>query len=78
MSHYRIIPDRVEPGRPYRGQLVACPGCGSSFVFCRSENAAIDACGFETYTFACEECGASLSAIVDPLDETLLITRTDA
>ncbi len=76
MSHYRIIPDHTEPGQPYSGQRVACPECGSSFVFCRSEHAAIDACGFESYAFACEECRASLSGIVDPLDETLLITKT--
>jgi hypothetical protein len=75
MSHYRIIPERAEPGKPYSGQVVACPGCGASFVFCRSEHATIDACGFESYTFGCGECKASLAGIVDPFDETLLITE---
>ena len=73
MSHYRIIPDRPEPGKPYRAQPVACP-----FAFCRSENPVIDACGFESYTFACKECGASLSGIVDPFDNALLITEMAA
>jgi len=74
MSHYRIIPGRAEPGKPYRAQPVACPGCGAHFTFCRSEHPFIDACGFESYTFACKECGAALSGIVDPFDDALLIT----
>jgi hypothetical protein len=55
-----------------------CPGCGAGFAFCRSENPVIDACGFESYTFACKECGASLSGIVDPFDNALLITEMAA
>jgi hypothetical protein len=78
MSHYRIISDRAEPGKPYRAQPVACPGCGARFAFCRSEHPVIDACGFESYTFACKECGAPLSGIVDPFDDALLITEMAA
>jgi hypothetical protein len=78
MSHYRILPDRAESGKPYRAQPVACPGCGARFAFCRSEHPLIDACGFETYSFACKECRASLSGIVDPLDDALLITEIAA
>jgi len=54
------------------------PGCGARFAFCRSEHPVIDACGFESYTFACKECGASLSGIVDPFDDALLITEMAA
>jgi hypothetical protein len=57
---------------------VACPGCGAHFAFCRSEYPFIDACGFESYTFACKECGAALSGIVDPFDDALLITEMAA
>jgi hypothetical protein len=78
MSYSRIIPGRPEPGKPFRAQPVACPSCGARFTFCRSENPAIDACGFESYTFACKECGASLSGIVDPLGDALLITESTA
>jgi hypothetical protein len=78
MSYSRIIPGRPEPGKPFRAQPVACPSCCARFTFCRSENPAIDACGFESYTFACKECGASLSGIVDPLDDALLITESTA
>ena len=43
-----------------------------------SEDHVIDACGFESYTFACKECGAALSGIVDPFDDALLITEMAA
>ena len=78
MSHYRIIPGRAEPGKPYRAQSVACPGCRAHFTFCRSEDHVIDACGFESYTFACKECGAAWSGSVDPFDDALLITEMAA
>jgi hypothetical protein len=78
MSHYRVIAERAQPAKPYRAQPVVCPGCGAHFAFCRTEHPFIDACGFESYTFACEECGASLSGIVDPLDDVLLIAETAA
>jgi hypothetical protein len=78
MSHYRIVPGRAEPGKPYRAQPVACPSCDAHLVFCRSAHPFIDACGFESYSFACRECGASLSGIVDPLDDALLITELAA
>jgi hypothetical protein len=78
MSHARLLTDRPERGKPLRAQPVACPGCGARFAFCRSDHPAIDACGFESYSFICKECGASLSGVVDPLDDTLLITELTA
>jgi hypothetical protein len=77
MSHARLLTDRPERGKPLRAQPVACPG-GARFAFCRSEHPSIDACGFESYSFICKECGASLSGVVDPLDDTLLITELTA
>jgi hypothetical protein len=78
MSRSRVISGHTEAAKPHGGQLVACPRCAGRFVFSRSEHATIDACGFESYTFACEECGASLSGIIDPLDDALLITEVAA
>jgi hypothetical protein len=78
MSHYRVVAERAKAAKPYRAQPVVCPGCGAHLAFCRTEHPSIDACGFESYTFACEECGASLSGIVDPLDDVLLVTETAA
>ena len=51
MSYSRIIPGRPEPGKPFRAQPVACPSCGARFTFCRSENPAIDACGFNSANY---------------------------
>jgi len=75
MNRSRVIRDRPEPAKPHGGQLVTCPRCAASFAFSRSAHPAIDASGFESYTFACEECGVSLSGIIDPLDDALLITE---
>jgi hypothetical protein len=57
-------------------QTIACPKCNTRFVFCRSPTPFIDACGFESYTLECRECGASLAGIVDPFDDTLLVSET--
>ena len=78
MNRSRVIPDRPKPAKPYGGQLVTCPRCAARFGFSRSPHPAIDASGFESYAFACGECGASLSGIVDPLDDALLITEVAA
>jgi hypothetical protein len=80
MSRSRVVCDQADglEGNAHCGQLVACPRCTARFVFCRSEDATIDACGFESYTFACKECGASLTGIIDPLDDALLITEVTA
>jgi len=78
MSHYRIIQDRDEPNRPLGAQAAACPRCGAHFVLCRSAYPFIDACGLESYILACQECGASLSGIVDPFDDTVLISEVAA
>jgi len=32
----------------------------------------IDACGFESYSLECKECGVPFAGIVDPFDDTLL------
>jgi hypothetical protein len=76
MNQARLIPGQPRRGKPLRAQAIACPGCGARFAFCRSAHPAIDACGFESYSFDCKECGASLSGIVDPLDDVLLITES--
>jgi hypothetical protein len=59
-------------------RTVACPTCKARFTFCRSPTPFIDACGFESYALECHECGASLAGIVDPLDDTLLISEMAA
>jgi hypothetical protein len=78
MSHYRIVQHRDDPNTALGAPPIACPKCSARFVFCRSGKPFIDACGFESYTLECHECGASLAGIVDPFDETLLISEMAA
>lgn len=56
-------------------QLVACSRCSAQLTFARTAAPHIDACGFESYQFDCEACGAPLAGIIDPADEALLLTE---
>jgi hypothetical protein len=47
-------------------------------MFCRSRTPQIDACGFESYRLECKECGLPLAGIVDPFDDTLLLSEMAA
>ena len=58
--------------------VVACPSCDAPLKFCRDGMPRIDACGFESYSFECKECGAALAGIVDPFDDTLLLSEIPA
>jgi hypothetical protein len=60
---------------PPEPQVVACPRCGAEQMFRRSLRPLIDSCGFESYSFACRECAAPLGGIVDPCDDTLLLSE---
>jgi hypothetical protein len=59
---------------PSDAHVTACPACGVQVVLDRSCTARIDACGFETYDFGCQGCGAPLSGIVDPYDDVPLLS----
>ena len=59
-------------------QVAACPACGARLTFCRSDAPEIDACGFESYHFACDECGVALAGIIDPFDDALLLCESSA
>ena len=63
---------------PLGAQAVACPRCAGSLTFDRSCTPCIDACGFESYSFECKECGAALAGIVDPFVDTLLLSEIAA
>jgi hypothetical protein len=53
----------------------ACPKCAARLTLYRSPAPRIDACGFESYNFACDACGAPLAGIIDPYDDALLVTE---
>ena len=56
---------------------IECPECGSRFLFCRSRTPRMDHGGFETYSLECKRCCSPLAGIVDPSDETLLISQLE-
>ena len=59
-------------------QIVTCPKCRVTFQFCRSVRPYIDECGFESYNLKCAACSAVLHGIIDPADERLLLSETEA
>ncbi len=58
--------------------IIDCPRCSAQFMFRRSAHPQIDACGFESYRFECPDCGAALAGIIDPADESLLVSVSAA
>jgi len=60
-------------GTATEARTVACPSCSAQLTFRRSRTPHIDSCGFESYSFACNECAAPLGGVVDPRDDTLLL-----
>ncbi len=54
--------------------ITACPACAALVILHRSRTLRIDACGFESYDFPCQECGAPLSGIIDPYDDVPLLS----
>jgi hypothetical protein len=65
-------------GTEIHPQTVTCPNCDAQFAFCRSPTPHIDSCGFESYSFACTKCAAPLGGIIDPSDDTLLLSQLPA
>jgi hypothetical protein len=55
----------------------SCPKCGTRLVLHRMLNPRIDSSGFENYFLKCDQCGAWLIGIIDPYDETLLLTEIE-
>ncbi len=58
--------------------LIGCPKCTAQLMFYRSRTPRIDACGFESYSVECKECGVPFAGIVDPFDDTLLLSEMAA
>jgi hypothetical protein len=60
-------------------QVIACPQCDTPFMFCRSSTLQINTCGLESCPgLECEGCGALFAGIIDPYDETLLLSQMKA
>jgi len=78
MNHYRPRGDFEDPAGVSAAPVIVCPICGTGLAFDRFSTPDIDACGFESYSFECKECGAALAGIVDPFDDTLLLSEMAA
>jgi hypothetical protein len=61
-------------GALWPAHLVACPRCDARVMFYRNPIPEIDTCGFERCSFACKECEAWLVGMIDPFDDTLLLS----
>jgi len=55
-------------------QVVNCPNCGARLMVRRDRTPFIGSCGFESYSLECQECAVPLGGIVDPCDDTLLLS----
>jgi hypothetical protein len=58
-------------------QLIGCPKCFARLRFQRSSFPPMDSCGFETYSLECDQCGAQLIGIIDPVDDQLLLSEVE-
>jgi len=56
------------------GLDIECPQCNAHSVFHRAAFPRFDSSGFETYSFQCQNCAASLIGIIDPFDGKLLLS----
>jgi uncharacterized Zn finger protein len=56
-------------------RAASCPKCGADVVLHRVLNPRIDSSGFENYFLKCSQCGVWLIGVIDPYDETLLLTE---
>ena len=63
---------------PETEQLIGCPRCSARLRLQRSSSPQMDSCGFETYSLECDQCGAQLVGIIDPVDDQLLLSELKA
>jgi uncharacterized protein YbaR (Trm112 family) len=78
MKHYRPTMNLADLTKASALPVLACPACSTGLAFHRHSTPHIDACGFESYSLECEKCGAALAGIVDPFDDTLLLSEIAA
>jgi hypothetical protein len=72
-------PDITEgvPGRLSGVTLIECPRCAARLAFSRQPVPPIGGCGLESYCLKCEQCGAQLVGVIDPLDDQLLVSELE-
>jgi hypothetical protein len=63
-----------DPAANVAQDVALCPQCQTRLNFHRSHAPDIDSCGFESYQFKCQKCGAALVGIIDPADDALILS----
>ena len=58
--------------------LIRCPKCSARLRIQRSSLPLMDSCGFESYSLECDQCGAQLVGVIDPLDDQLLLSELES
>ena len=53
---------------------LTCPKCKTCSKLFRATIPQIDSCGFESYFFQCESCKSPLAGIIEPIEETLVVS----
>ena len=76
MSKKLAMTPTIKTSNATKSEKVACPKCDASIELYRSDQPHIDESGFESYSFKCRACGSMLIGIIDPADDTLLVTIT--
>jgi DNA-directed RNA polymerase subunit RPC12/RpoP len=74
MSKKLAMTPIIKTSNATKSEKVACPKCDASIKIFRSDQPHVDESGFESYSFKCRACGSTLIGIVDPADDTLLVT----
>ncbi len=78
MKHYCPTVNLADLTKALALPILACPACSARLAFRRNSMSRIDACGFESYSLECKECGVPFAGIVDPFDDTLLLSEMAA
>jgi hypothetical protein len=60
-----------------RATSASCPKCRADLALHRTFKPHIDSGGFENYFLKCDQCSVWLIGIIDPHDETLLLTEIE-
>ena len=74
MTEKAAMTPSIKTSNVSKSEKVACPKCDAALKFYRSDKPHFDECGFESYSLRCRACGSMLVGIIDPADDTLLLT----
>ena len=74
MSEKLVMTPFIKTSNVSKSEKAACPKCAAQLKFYRADKPHIDECGFESYSLKCGACGSVLVGIIDPADDSLLLS----